>query len=127
MKMNIALVVMVHGSPRPESNNDMFRVVERVRERCLQSGEYSQVEVGFMECNQPTIPDAIETCVRAGATRIVAVPYFLHTGNHVADDLPAFLEDAQERFPDVEFLMGDYLGHDTAIETVLLDRAREAQ
>lgn len=125
--MKTALVVMVHGSPRPESNNAMFRVVERVRAESLQTGEYSQVEVGFMECNEPTIPEAIETCVNAGATRIVAVPYFLHTGNHVADDLPTFLEEAQERYPHVEFLMGDFLGHDAAIETVILDRAREVQ
>jgi sirohydrochlorin cobaltochelatase len=124
--MNNALVVMVHGSPRPESNQAMFHVVERVREVAAQTNEYSQVEVGFMECNEPTIPEAIETCVRAGATRIIAVPYFLHSGNHVADDLPTFLEEAQQRYPDVEFLMGDFLGHDPAVETVLLDRAREA-
>jgi sirohydrochlorin ferrochelatase len=120
--MNTALLVMVHGSPRPESNLDMYRVVDEVRRR----NAFSHVEVGFMECNEPDIPTALEACVASGATRVIAVPYFLHTGRHVADDLPALLEDAQQKHPDVEFLMGDYLGRDEAIVDVLRERAEEA-
>lgn len=116
--MKEALLVMVHGSPRPEANGDMFAVVEAVRER----GIYPIVEVGFMECNAPSIPEAIDTCVSAGAERVIAVPYFLHTGNHVADDLPTLLEAAQEQYPAVEFLMGDYIGHDASIADVIRDR-----
>lgn len=116
-----ALLVMVHGSPRPESNRDMFAVVDVLRAR----NEYVAVEVGFMECNEPTIPQAIARCVEQNAKRVVAVPYFLHTGNHVADDLPTLLEEAQAQYPDVEFLMGDFLGHDAAIADVLRDRVLE--
>lgn len=118
---------MVHGSPRPASNGTMFQVVEKVRQRALASGEYSHVEVGFMECNAPTIPEAIAACVESGATRVVGVPYFLHSGNHVADDLPTLLEEARENYPQVEFSMGDYLGHDDAILNVIRDRVAQAQ
>jgi sirohydrochlorin ferrochelatase len=117
-----ALLVMVHGSPRPESNRDMFAVVDVIRER----GLYPIVEVGFMECNEPPIPEAIESCVARGAGRVLAVPYFLHTGNHVADDLPGLLEEAQQRHPEIEFLMGDYIGHDALIAEVIRDRAAQA-
>src|SRR5438045_2742578 len=85
--MTEALVIMVHGSPRAESNEDVLAVVERVR-RC---GAYPIVTVGFLECNSPTITEAIARCVKQGAQRVIAVPYFLHTGNHVADDLPELL------------------------------------
>ena len=116
-----ALLVMVHGSPRPESNDDMFDVVNLVRQR----GIYRDVRVGFMECNEPSIPAAIEACVAGGAAQIIAVPYFLHTGNHVADDLPSLLEEAHAKYPQVEFLMGDYLGHDALIADVVRDRVAE--
>ncbi len=116
-----SLLVMVHGSPRPESNNAMFAVVEQVRRRAI----FPIVEVGFLECNQPDIPAAIATCVARGARRVVAVPYFLHAGNHVADDLPTLLEAAQARHPAVEFLMGDYIGRDLRIADVIRDRVRE--
>src|SRR3712207_9200174 len=63
--MKTALLVMVHGSPRPVANHDMYDVVDVVRER----GVYPIVEVGFMEINQPTIPEAIARCVEQGARR----------------------------------------------------------
>ena len=119
MQSNTALLVMVHGSPRPESNRDMFKVVDRIRER----GLFHFVTVGFMELNAPTIPEAIQQCVDSGAEKVIAVPYFLHAGTHVADDLPGLLEEAAQQFPGVEFLMGDYLGRDSAIADVVRDRA----
>ena len=120
--MKTALLVMVHGSPRPVANEDMFAVVEDVRAR----GRFPIVAVGFMECNEPNIPDAIDGCVAEGATRIVAVPYFLHTGTHVCDDLPTLLEEAQARHPQVEFLLGDYLGLSPRVSDLLAARAADA-
>jgi sirohydrochlorin ferrochelatase len=58
---------------------------------------------------------------------VVAVPYFLHTGNHVTDDLPGLLEEAQEHYPAVEFVMGDYLGHDPLMANVVAERAATVQ
>lgn len=120
--MKEAMLVMVHGSPRPVANNDMFAVVEVLRER----GVYPIVEVGFMEINEPSIPEAIARCVEQGAERVIAVPYFLHTGNHVTDDLPGLLEEAQAQYPHVQFLMGDYLGHDPLLVDVIAERVAEA-
>jgi hypothetical protein len=54
------------------------------------------------------------------------VPYFLHTGNHVADDLPTLLEEAQEKYPHVSFAMGDYIGRDPLVIDVLAQRVNEA-
>jgi sirohydrochlorin ferrochelatase len=113
-----ALLVMVHGSPRPVANEDMFRVVEVVRQR----GAFPIIEVGFMECNAPDIPTAINACAAQGATEIIAVPYFLHTGTHVADDLPTLLEQARDQYPDIAFRMGDYLGRSARLTDILQDR-----
>ena len=117
-----ALLVLVHGTPRPASNAPMWQVVEEIRSRNV----YPIVEVGFMECNEPDIPTAIAACIENGARRVIAVPYFLHTGNHVADDLPTALEKAQVDYPDVEFLMGEFLGRAPEMTDLLAKRAEEA-
>ena len=117
--MKTALLVMVHGSPRPVANEDMYKAVEVVKERRA----FDIVGVGFMECNEPTISDAIDACVAQGAERVVAVPYFLHTGTHVADDLPTLLDEAQARYPAVEFAMGRYIGTSPLLTAILADRA----
>ena len=113
---------MVHGSPRAAANADMFRVADVVRER----GVFDIVEAGFMECNEPSIPQAIETCIRSGAERVIAVPYFLHTGTHVADDLPTLIEQARERYPSVEFSLGRYIGRSPKLTDILAARAEAA-
>lgn len=118
--MKHALIVLVHGSPRPIANDAMFAVVERIKARNV----FDIVAVGFMECNAPDIPTAIDECVAAGATHITAVPYFLHTGTHVADDLPTLLEEAAARHPSVTFAMGRYIGANPIVSDILLDRAR---
>ena len=120
--MSDALVVLVHGSPRSIANADMFRVVEAMKTR-PGAARFPIVEVGFMECNEPTIPEAIDRCVAAGATRVIAVPYFLHTGTHVCNDLPTLLEEAQARYPGVKFRMGDYIGLSPCVTDILRDRA----
>lgn len=117
---NTALLVMIHGSPRPIANEDMFQVVKIVKER----GVFPVVRVGFMECNAPTIPEAIAACVAQGASEVIAVPYFLHTGTHVADDLPTLLEEGHAQYPDVTFTMGEYLGRSERLTDILADRVR---
>ena len=120
--MKIALLVMVHGSPRPVANQSMFQVVEEVKAR----GVFDQVEVGFMECNAPTIDEAADTCAASGADKVIAVPYFLHTGTHVADDLPTLLDAAAARHPHVQFQMGRYIGTSPKLTEILAQRAQQA-
>lgn len=117
-----ALLILVHGSPRPIANEEMYRVVGLLRERRA----YPIIEVGFMECNTPTIPESVDACVEQGAKTIIAVPYFLHTGTHVASDLPDLLEEARQKYPDVEFRYGDYLGRSEILTDVLERRILEA-
>jgi sirohydrochlorin ferrochelatase len=113
-----ALLVMAHGSPRTQANQDIVRAADSIRD----SGRYPIVVVGFLDCNDPDIPAAIDECVAAGATKIVAVPYFLHSGRHFLIDIPEILGGGALRHPEVEILMGDYLGRMPQIADILRDR-----
>ena len=117
--MNTALLVMAHGSPRDSANDDVRSVIAHVRA----AGRFATVEIGYLECNEPTIPQAVAACAAAGATHIVAVPYFLHTGKHVADDLPTLLEAAQQQYPQIQFSMSPFLGTSPLVAEILLERA----
>lgn len=117
-----ALLILAHGSPRPEANEDIVRIAELLRTR----NAYPLVEIGYLDCNQPDIPAAIDLCVAAGATDIAAVPYFLHSGKHFFLDLPDLLESAGAKHPAVTIRMGDYIGHEPQLDDVLRDRVREA-
>lgn len=113
-----ALLILAHGSPRPEANEDILKVAALVRTE----KDYGLVTIGYLDCNEPGIPAAIDECVSAGATTIVAVPYFLHSGRHLLRDVPALLREGAQRHGDVQILMGDYIGHAPQIAEILMDR-----
>jgi sirohydrochlorin ferrochelatase len=114
-----ALLLLAHGSPRASANAALERLVDRLSTR----PDFAMVRVGYLECNVPSIPEAIDACVEAGATDLVVVPWFLHVGTHVAQDLPAFLREGRERHPNVRFRLSDYVGLSPQVTGILADRA----
>lgn len=115
-----ALLLLAHGSPRPTANRELLALAETIRAGV----RFGHVEVGFLECNAPSIPEAIDACVAAGADTVVAVPYFLHIGTHVAQDLPELLDEGRARHPGVAFRLSDYVGLSARVTDLLADRAR---
>ncbi|WP_279384404.1 CbiX/SirB N-terminal domain-containing protein [Geotalea toluenoxydans] len=75
---------------------------------------YDIVEVSFREQHAPNIQKGIDACVARGAERILLLPYFLYMGAHVLEDLPAELEEARQRHPQVEMAMGKHLAFTTS-------------
>src|ERR1043165_3141676 len=60
------LLIAAHGSPIADANADWQLLAENVRTRNI----FDRVEVCFLECNEPSIPEAIDACIQAGASRL---------------------------------------------------------
>ena len=118
-----ALLVIAHGSPRPEANKDVLAVAEQVRRK----GLFSFVQTCYLDCNEPDISAGVDLCVDAGASEIVAVPYLLHSGKHFVRDLPQILEESAGRHPGIRILMGNYIGREPQMLDVIRDRVAEAE
>ena len=114
------LLLVAHGSPRPEANADIRQVADELRRRVAEL----PVRIGYLDCNAPDIATAVDECVADGATEVVVVPYFLHSGRHLVRDIPEILEQSAQKFPAITITMTDYVGHQPAIADILLDRAR---
>jgi sirohydrochlorin ferrochelatase len=113
-----ALVLVDHGSRRPEANAVLEQVAELVRARV----PGFVVEVAHMTLAAPDLAGAIETCVAAGAGEIVVHPYFLAPGEHAMRDIPAIARDAAERHPNVSIRVSEPLGVHPALVDAILDR-----
>jgi sirohydrochlorin cobaltochelatase len=74
--------------------------------------------------NHPTIADAIDDLVARGARRLIAVPYFLQLGGHVAEDLPATIDAARQRHTGAEIILTEHLGYDALLVEVIAERVR---
>ncbi len=114
------LLIMAHGSPDPTANMPIEGVAEHIRAQ----GHFQAVTVGYMDLNTPSIPNAIDMLVAQGVQRIVAVPFFLQLGGHVAEDLPATILSARRRHPAISIDLASHLGYDLLLLEVIAERIR---
>jgi sirohydrochlorin ferrochelatase len=117
------LVLMAHGTPYPKANAPMERIAARVHARA----DYCRAVISYLDCNQPTIGEAIDQLVADGTNRIITVPYFLHEGRHTQRDLPEILSGARRRHPHVEFRTAAHLGYDLRFAEIIAERVKAAK
>jgi len=117
-----ALLLVGHGSARAEVKADLCALAGLVRD--LGSGE--MVEVAFLSRGEPDIAGGVERCVAQGARRIVLCPCFLFAGSHVRSDLPAAMDAAGRRHPQVELLLAEPLGVHGKLAEVVRERFAQA-
>ena len=114
--MRRGLVIIDHGSRHDGANDLVRRVAEQVRARRPDW----RVEHAHMEISSPTLADAVQACVTAGAEEIVVHPYFLGRGRHTSESIPALVEAVSALHPDVAIRVTAPLGpHDTLVDLVL--------
>ena len=141
-----ALVLVGHGSRLPYSKELLVKLAEKVKERNI----FPIVEIGLMEFNEPTIPQAVKKAIEQGAKKIIVVPVFLAHGIHTTRDIPRLLglideeehdhdhehshghhhhhhhhhEHEKLEIPeDVEIIYREPLGADDRIVDIIIDRA----
>jgi len=85
------LLLVAHGSPRPEWNEPVLDLGRRVAEEALKGGRFKVVRTAMLEAAQPNIPTAVAELEAAGCDRIVAVPLFIAPSGHSLYDVPAAL------------------------------------
>ncbi|GFO59254.1 sirohydrochlorin cobaltochelatase [Geomonas silvestris] len=120
--MKTAILLMAHGSRIAEANDAVREIAQRVKRLTL----FDIVEVSYREQHLPNIQQGVDACVAQGAQRILLVPYFLYLGAHVLEDLPEELEQARQRYPDVEMVLGKHLGVHNKLAEVVVERIAES-
>jgi sirohydrochlorin cobaltochelatase len=112
------LLLMAHGTPLPAANAPLYHVLEAV---AAQAG-CAHRAVGYLDCSQPDIPTALAGLAAAGAGQIVALPYFLHLGRHVREDLPALLAQGRAALPQATIVQAHHLDFDPLLVEALAGR-----
>ena len=111
-----AIVLIDHGSRRPEANATLEAVAAALQRRVPER----IVEIAHMELAKPSLADAVAACVAAGAREIVVHPYFLAPGAHATRDIPEQAEAVASRHPGVSIRVSDPLGvHEGLIDAIL--------
>jgi sirohydrochlorin ferrochelatase len=111
------LILVDHGSRRPEAQAHVERIAERVRARRPDLA----VHVAHLEQAEPSIAAAIDHAIGGGARELVIHPLFLVPGRHLAEDLPAQVRAALARHSGVEARITESLGSQAGLADLILD------
>lgn len=101
-------ILVAHGSRRVAANEEIAQFAQS-----LFSGMSTRFDVmghAFWELAEPSLADAIDQQIVAGATSIRLFPYFLAQGRHVVNDLPSVVEQKREQYPNVTITLSPHLG-----------------
>jgi sirohydrochlorin ferrochelatase len=71
--------------------------------------------------------EVFERCVALGAREVIVLPYFLHFGVHLREDVPEILREQGRKHPDVRLVLGKHLGCDDALIDLIAKRIGESE
>ena len=86
-KNDTGILLIGHGSRLPYNKE----VVKVIAEKYAQTRPDYNIEVGFMELAEPTIPTAFNKLKDTGVKKIIVTPVFLAHGIHTTRDIPTIL------------------------------------
>jgi sirohydrochlorin ferrochelatase len=117
-----AVILIGHGSRAAGADDDMEKIAAGLRAKlggivatCRMSGRGIPFDKAF------------DLCVRQGAKSVIVLPYFLHFGVHLREDIPEILRKTANRHPDVRLVMGKHLGYDDALVNLVAKRIGESE
>lgn len=114
--MSRALVIIDHGSARPEAHRHLEWIADQVR-RCAPDLD---VHIAHMDLANPSLEAAIEACARAGVRDVLIHPLFLLPGRHLSRDLPTLVKEAVERHPGLRIRLTEPLGQQPGLAQLIL-------
>jgi len=115
------LLIIAHGSRRAASNDEVRQLADQVRRQ--DDHPYDHVETAFLELAEPSIRDGLAALAAKGATEIVAFPYFLAAGTHVAQDIPEAIAGFSAMHPSIKVRLTPHLGASAALPSAILSVA----
>jgi len=120
------LLVVGHGSSLPYNK----QLIQDVADMLSEKMPHAVTRVGFMNINQPSIKDGLDSFKGTGIDRVVVFPLFLAKGVHTTEDVPGLigLKEGERRisYEGYDIVYADPLGADDLIAELSARRVKEA-
>ena len=115
----IGLILVDHGSKRPEANAALEEMARRLAARRPDL----LVGAAHMEIAAPFLDEEAARLIARGAEELVVHPFMLAPGRHASQDIPAQVEALRSLHPTVHFRTTEPLGPHDALVDIVLERA----
>ena len=116
------VILLGRGSSDKIANGEVAKLARWVQEET----HHDLVDIAFTGITFPRLETAVQRQVKLGMTQIVIQPYYLFTGTLITRIAEQF-KHLQKQYPEIRFALGDYLGFEPEIYTLLDDNVKALQ
>jgi len=116
-----AALILAHGSRENSTEKTLSAVASKVRQILPDV----TVREAYMQFRESSLTTGLEELAAEGYDEIAVVPYFLFAGVHIKEDIPSEIASFCERYPGVRVSLGQPLGEDERLASLLSDRILE--
>ncbi|MGB8162053.1 MAG: CbiX/SirB N-terminal domain-containing protein, partial [Nitrososphaeraceae archaeon] len=112
-----------HGSSDKTARTAFIHTVNELRPN------FRSVTFCFLELDEPRIAKGIEGVISSSPNVIIIVPYFLHKGAHIKNDVVKDINSALENCnpKKIPVYITEHFGVDPKLVNMVLERTREAE
>lgn len=123
IKSKAAYIVIVHGSREDDANRSFNDFLKKLAAKLSSRKIYG----AFLELCKPSIPEALEQALSAGAREIFILPMMFFPGRHVKKDIPSYVEAAKAKYPDADFHFASPVADHPLMVKLLEDKAKKVK
>jgi sirohydrochlorin cobaltochelatase len=109
-------VLFCHGSRSPDWRVPFEQLAADFRQRFVGH----RVRLAFLELMSPDLTQVLAEEAAAGNTAVRIVPLFLAPGTHTRRDLPALVDEARRRWPQLQIAVEPTVLESPALRQVLV-------
>ena len=108
-----------HGSRDGEAMGECETLRGKIAHRC---GVSVRVRLGYLEFNEPTLPETLHQLHKEGVDTVAMMPMMLLAGHHARRDIPAISEDFHRRHSSMTIVNGGDIGFDERMLAIVRQR-----
>lgn len=121
--MKQAVVLVGHGSKKDGAEDSLRAVLHSLQKK--EPDTFFQI--AFLEIASPSISETVALCAEKGSEEIVIMPYFVHAGRHVAEDIPAVVLELQKKYPKIKIRLSGHLSFDERLVSLVMDQIKKSR
>jgi precorrin-8X/cobalt-precorrin-8 methylmutase len=117
------ILVIGHGSSDRSARTAFVHTVNSLKP------DFRSVTFCFLELDEPRIPNGIDEIISNKPSTVIIVPYFLHKGAHIKNDVVKDINSALENYnlENIKVHVTEHFGVDPKLVNLVLERAKEAE
>jgi sirohydrochlorin ferrochelatase len=117
------ILVIGHGSSDKSARTAFVYTVNKLKPY------FRSVTFCFLELDEPRIANGIEKIISSNPDVVIIVPYFLHKGAHIKNDVVKDINSALAKYnlKNIPVYITEHFGVDPKLVKLVLERAKEAE